>query len=797
MAGVARLRPTVDPNTFLDLSRVAAHAKTPSQQEAVKRLATQMSRWVKTHADEKSPLPLTLEPVMTSLESPERTLESIQKTFSTIAQDPRLSSSINATLGHEASKQLRRQALALQELVGTIGEYQLCPHINPSLWRPEPRGLVRASASQVQQINEIEAVRTALMVTAEELEKTAKSADAKNYPGIVRYTKVIKRGLDTLDEMEEAIRGNTQPGPKIQERWERLRLSFLGEDENGFRSKWQRHLDFFEASLKKDPTNEGEPTKKPTDPILTAMKTRQDAYLIKKGELLAQEASAFGLVDTESPATDALKLYWQHRVAMELAPEEKTWRESVEAYYFLSGHMPTGSQSSSRFISFIGAFSAALGIEPLSWDGAAFPAIRRTWQTNGTLVMEPVYPSQKEGLSLRALFVGLIQTIQFTTALVDTKHLDPENGRNLDGIAPLWLETTMTAANVRVTVEGLQNVVGLRDKPLLLAGSHHGFYEYPLAVGLQEHFGPSTRILMDQKFLDNPIIRNLVGAAAKIYKFFFVERGAGNKAFEGMKAIGRGMLQNRVNGLVFPGASRPLTLVFEGTQTGILYRDRVEYVEYQSRSGIAITAETARDPHILPIAYKHSGELAPKSFWEMIHGIKTGTTMKVIVGEPFKAGSLRDPEREAKPAEQDPDFQRRVAGMVDVRFRNVSGLLTGPLYNRTHVRAKLFGMIPLPWKKTLYSIFQANTPSALKQAMELRLQKPATYRDSEVVLHPDSVYTPGEEKELITFLEKQNFPAGRRLTVRHSIRSSEGKYTFASYVIERNTDGSFKHEPLS
>lgn len=656
------------------------------------------------------------------LHSPHDDPQELSGILGTIAESPLLMGGFQA-VGPELAAQLGRQVTALKD----------------------------AALSQVTDLREVDAVRTALMATRAELLEVERQPYAANYRGIRQYRKAVAGRLKDLARIETAFSKHEPMSPRLQERWERFRMSHLGEKENGYRGKVQQHLDLLREAVATHQTD---------DPLLTEMLTRQGAYV---GQLRL-------VAETEKGNASEIELgvLQENRYSL-----ERSYHDAVEAYYFLKGYMPTtwaGSfQEMTRefrwgqpstwvtplllggLTTFIGSF----GIEPTSWDGAIFPSVRKKWE-DGVLVIEPRWPTRRIGMSRRALGAALLDTLRLQLALVNTTGIDPTGG-NFEGFIPHWLQTVVNTTNTTVRVEGLGNLKGLRDENLILASTHRGFIEYPVLLGLQDEIGRPYRIVAKESFRTNPVIRGLVGLAMERYDFFFIDRSAGADARGIMVQAGKKMRTGTKSFLTYPSGSRSPTLVFDG--------ERVEGPHYGAKHGVGFSAEAAGDPAIVPIAVIGSGRTTPKAIGEQARGVPLGRTITVRIGKPFRGSSVRivggDEEGHA----------HAIAARIDEEFRDLTGLPTGPLYR----------------DKRPKTIFQADNYIALELALKKRLKDPKRYRHSAVVFPPGFRYQQGDAAVVFSILRRLKFPVGQRLTVFHTTRTTTGRHQFQSYDVIRRS----------
>jgi 1-acyl-sn-glycerol-3-phosphate acyltransferase len=712
---------------FASLSRAAAAGKmTPEQLAAVRRTTHQISRLAK--------------------QSPETLFDSLQK----IATEPALCQGIIQALGSEMQLHFRNQAWSLERITG-----------------------VSKKAEPIERewlLYELEAVRTAVLASYTELQKAEKEPYAANYPGIRRYRMALRGRLKDLDRIRKAFEKDEPLIPRLEERWIRLRMSYLGEEENGYRAKIQQHLDLLEGLQQ---FSRG----KSSDPLQEEVNARREAYV----QVLAKIARAEGGEEPDAKPEDLQKD--RERV-------ERLYHEAVEAWFFLSGLMPTDWMGSLKEIGrqmlpavwwtipFIVPLLPVISIllllgapfspmvrdlfsgfrsyrgEPMITDGALFPPVDKRWE-NGTLVIEPKHPVRKSGLSKRALGAAILDTIIYELSLVKAVDFDQARG-NLDALVPGWLHTVLAQTGSVLRVEGLENLKGLKDENLILAPTHRGFVEFPIMLGIEHEIGRPNRIMAKDGFLKNPLIRALVGLAMEKYEFIFIDRTAGKDARETMVQAGQKLKVGTKSILLFPGMSRSPTFDFEG--------ERVEGPHYKSKEGVGIMATSGGDFWIVPLAVIGSGVMTPKDLKEQSRGVPTGMTLAVKFGKPFRASSV--PRLEGM---TDRQYWQAIAARIDEAHQELMGLPLGPLYNA----------------KGPKTIFQANGLNELRKEMKKRLKKLKLYRHSAVVFPPEYHYIEGEEQEIMRLLKDLDFPENERLTVFHAEQDSNGRYRFPSYQIRR------------
>lgn len=611
------------------------------------------------------------------------------------------------------------------------------------------------TADQARELHEVVAVQSSLLTTYRELQAAEKLSYAVNYRGIRQYRQAVSGRIKDLDRIRGMIeRGETLSG-RFVERWERLRIAYLGEQENGYRSKFQQHLDLLREANHTHHTTD--------DPLLELMLKRQEDYFKSLKEIARFEKTPTAI--NTATIDDAL------RTAKETL--ERSYHEAVEAYYFLKGYMPTtwrGSFSEmtrefhwTKLSSYIppiilGGLTAvigAFGVEPSTFDGTLYPPMKRRWE-GSTLVMEPVHQTRVQGMSRRALGAGLLDTLRMQLALINTSSIDPTGG-NFDGFVPTWLQGIMSRAGVSLRVEGLENLKGLRDQNVTVAPTHRGFIEYSVLMGLQDEFGHPFRIAAKDSFRTNPVILALVGLAMIRYGFFFIDRGAGQDAVRVMENMGAQLKTGNKSMVTFPSASRSPTFVFD--------RKRVEGPHYRAKHGIGYLIQASNDAPIVPVAIINSGGLTPKSMREQARGIPMHGTVTVKIGKPFRASELGITDTDKD------QLSLSIAAKIDEQFRELTGLPTGPLY-----------------RSGPKTIFQANDMAGLDKGLKERRKKPGALRHAAVVFAPSKPYHESEPYQISALLKKKHFPQNGRLTVYHAVLGKDGRYSFPSYDIVRKGD---------
>lgn len=728
---------------FTSLSRAAASVKvTPEQLSAVRRTTQQISRFLKV-GDKK-----TIALFESIKQSPNDLLDALQE----VSGDTSLSQGIIQALGPEMQVHFRNQALSLERIAGAASK--------------------TTSTEKEWLLYEIEAVRTAVLASYMELQGVEKESYAANYPGIRRYRMALRGRLKDLDRIRKAFQKGEELIPRLEERWIRLRMSYLGEEETGYRAKIQQHLDLLQALHRFD---QG----KAADPLLDEVNARREVFV----QTLAKIARAERGEDPDAKLEDLQKD--RERV-------EKLYNEAVEAWFFLSGLMPTSWMGSFKEIGrqmprwvkllsvlslevlsllvyffpvAVPAIAAGLGLaltskispflgESMITDGAIFPPVDKRWE-NGTLVIEPKHPVRKSGLSKRALGAAILDTILYELSVVKAVDFDKGKG-NLDAVVPGWLHTVLTQAGATLRIEGLDNLKGLKDENLILAPTHRGFVEFPIMLGIENEIGRPIRIIAKDGFQKDPFIRALVGLAMEKYEFIFIDRTAGKNARETMVQAGQKLKVGNKSLLLFPGTSRSVTLDFDG--------ERVEGPHYKSKEGVGIMATSGGDFWIVPLAVIGAGVMTPKDLKEQSRGVPTGMTLTVKFGKPFRASSVPRSEETT-----DRQYWQAIASKIDEAHQELMGLPLGPLYNA----------------KGPKTIFQANGLNELRKEMKKRLKKPKLYRHSAVVFPPKYHYIEGEEQEIMRILRELNFPEGESLTVFHAEKDQDGRYRFPSFQIRK------------
>ncbi len=611
-----------------------------------------------------------------------------------------------------------------------------------------------SAQTSTAQLFELEAIRTALMVTSAELVTLQKEVGVGQFAGIDDYIIAVPKRMRTLQTIQKQFSQGNKLSIKLHERWQRLRMSFLGDASNQHRSQWQQHLDHLSKVEAEYPDA--------ANPLAVAMLERQQAYRKVLNELAALEEGHVGDVEMaqkhEAARTEALR----------------TYMEAVEAYYNIQGYMPANSLISradrTQILKGIGwnpltwaptpilgvfnLIGRAMGLQPLSWDGAQTAKLDRHWDGD-TLVMKAAYPLREgESLSQRALIAGLLETIRLQFAVVKTAELD-DTGLIFDGVVRGWLGALLAETGCTLRVEGLEKLNGFRDKVLIKVPTHLGFTEYPLSLGLADDFGQPHRIIAKAGFRDNPVIRMLVGKAMEAFKFIFIDRSAKDSR-EVMRQSGQRVQEGPFSVETFPSGSRTPTLMING--------QRVEGPHYRSRTGIGdMSTAAGEDVWILPLVFDGSGVFAPKSMGEVFKGFPLGGAITVRVGTPFQ------PNREVRAEGMDDDqFARAVGAHIDQEHHSLGGQPIGPLYGG---------------KGYPETIFQADNVRALRRQILKRMKHKKGYRESLVVF--TGVEMPGERAAINAMLDEVNFPEGNNLIVSHAVEDGQGGYRFEQYTLSR------------
>lgn len=241
------------------------------------------------------------------------------------------------------------------------------------------------------------------------------------------------------------------------------------------------------------------------------------------------------------------------------------------------------------------------------------------------------------GSLLRSAFAGTVAIGVTGTLSPVVSALSLRDPRDADGVLHVWAKSLLTAAGVRVTARGLENVPA--QEQFVLVCNHQSHFD---ALVLFAHIRRHMRFVAKADLFRIPIF----GQAMRLAGNLRVERGGSAKDRDTLAAAAA-EVRERVNIVFFA----------EGTRSS-----GGELLPF--KKGAAALAIAAGVP-LLPVAVAGTGEILPPRSLR----IRSGQRAALVVGRPIPTAGLTSADRDALTQQA----WREVRGLLDEANAAIAG----------------------------------------------------------------------------------------------------------------------------